>query len=205
MPTKNELDLARTAVLFIGYQNDYFATDGILRDVIEKPGRAAGILSTSVALIEALQASEALLASTPILFTPDYSELVEPVGILAAIRSLGAFKAGEKGSETIPELKRFGDRIMEVPGKRGLNAFSNTKLDEIFRRRGIRDVVLAGVVTSICIDSTGRAAHERGYRVHVLSDCTAGRSTVEQSFYCESIFPLYANVIESDDLFGNGD
>ncbi len=35
MPTKNELDLARTAVLFIGYQNDYFATDGILRDVIE--------------------------------------------------------------------------------------------------------------------------------------------------------------------------
>ncbi|MEO2094021.1 MAG: hypothetical protein ABGY71_08150 [bacterium] len=35
MPTKDKLDLARTAVIFIGYQNDYFAADGILRDVIE--------------------------------------------------------------------------------------------------------------------------------------------------------------------------
>ncbi len=56
-------------------------------------------------------------------------------------------------------------------------------------------MVIAGTVTSICIDSGGRAAHERNYRVTILSDCISGRSNFEQDFYCEQIFPLYANVI----------
>ncbi|RME36395.1 MAG: isochorismatase family protein, partial [Deltaproteobacteria bacterium] len=62
------------------------------------------------------------------------------------------------------------------------------------------DVVLAGVVTSICIDSAGRAAHERGYRVHILEDATAGRTQTEQDFYCREIFPLYAEVLTADGL-----
>ncbi len=55
-------------------------------------------------------------------------------------------------------------------------------------------------MTSICIDSTGRAAHERGYRVSVLKDCTAGRTDFEQDFYCDKVFPLYAQVIDSEEL-----
>jgi len=85
---------------------------------------------------------------------------------------------------------------MEVPGKRGLNAFSNTDLDNLLRKREITNIVLAGVATSICIDSTGRSAYERGYKVSVLSDCTSGRTTFEQDFYCENVFPLYAEVID---------
>ncbi|MGH9426053.1 MAG: cysteine hydrolase, partial [Terriglobia bacterium] len=102
--------------------------------------------------------------------------------------------------ETIPELCRFGERVREVPGKRGLNAFSNTELDNLFRQQGIKNVVLAGVVTSICVDSTGRSAYEREYKVTVLSDCTSGRTTFEQDFYCENVFPLYAEVINHAQL-----
>ena len=87
-----------------------------------------------------------------------------------------------------------------MAGKRGLNAFSNTRLDELLTERGIEHVVLAGAVTSICIDSTGRAAHERGYQVSVLSDCTASRTKMEQTFYCEQIFPLYAAVTDAKSL-----
>ena len=63
------------------------------------------------------------------------------------------------------------------------------------KRVGIEEVVVCGAVTSICIDSTGRAAHERGYRVTILSDCTASRTPYEQEFYCENIFPLYSKVL----------
>ena len=93
-----------------------------------------------------------------------------------------------------------GDRILTVEGKRGLNAFASTELDETLKDRGIEHVVLSGAVTSICIDSTGRAAHERGYRVSVLSDCTASRTPYEQEFYCENIFPLYAEVLTSEEF-----
>jgi nicotinamidase-related amidase len=194
------MEQSSTAIIFIGYQNDYFAEDGILRGVIEEPGRASEVLRNTISLIENLRPTPVSLISTPIVFTPDYSELVEPVGILKAIKEAGAFKQNTKGGETIPEFKAFGDRIMEVPGKRGLNAFSNTGLNKILQEKGVTDIVLAGAVTSICIDSTGRAAFENGYTVHILGDCTASRTPLEQTFYCETIFPLYAEILDGNSL-----
>jgi nicotinamidase-related amidase len=194
------MDPKHTALVLIGYQNDYFAADGILHQVIEESSRVTGTLANTIDLVKHLQSTPLLVVTTPIVFTPDYSELLEPVGILKTVKELGAFKAGTKGVETIPELLRFGERIIEVPGKRGLNAFSNTDLDNLFQQRGITNVVLAGVATSICIDSTGRSAYERGYKVSVLSDCTSGRTTFEQDFYCENVFPLYAEVLNHEQL-----
>ncbi len=196
-------DARKTALVLIGYQNDYFADDGILVGALEDAPWRRAMLKNTVEMLDALVASSMLIVSTPIVFTPDYRELSEPTGILATIKDVGAFKEGERGAETVPEIARYGDRIQEVPGKRGLNAFSNTELDALFQEHAINDVVLAGVVTSICIDSTGRAAHERGYRVSVLQDCTAGRTAFEQEFYCEKIFPLYAHLIDSGDLIAS--
>jgi len=190
------MDPEQTAMVLIGYQNDYFAADGVLRSAIEESARVTDNLANIVDFIERVRATSVLLVNTPIVFTPDYSELVEPVGILKTVKEAGAFKAGTKGVETIPELRRFGERIMEVPGKRGLNAFSNTALDTLFQKHAISNVVLAGVVTSLCVDSTARSAYDRGYKVTILSDCTSGRTNLEQNFYCENIFPLYAEVTD---------
>lgn len=190
------MDPQHTALVLIGYQNDYFALDGLLHSVIETSSRVTGTLANTVDLVQRLRLTPLLVVTTPIVFTPDYDELVEPVGILKTVKDLGAFKAGTKGAEAIPELLQFGGRIIEVRGKRGLNAFSNTDLDNLFEQRGISHVVLGGVVTSICVDSTGRAAYESGYKVSILSDCTSGRTTFEQDFYCTTVFPLYAEVID---------
>ncbi|VAX34901.1 Isochorismatase [hydrothermal vent metagenome] len=187
-----------TALVLIGFQNDYFSPDGILYSVIEESSRNTGILSNTLNLIKQLVSTDILIVSTPIIFTVDYSELIEPVGILQTIKEVGAFKEGVKGSETILEISNFGNRIIEVPGKRGLNAFSNTDLDKVFKDRNIKNVVLVGTVTAICIDSTGRSAHERGYKVVMLRDCTSSRTVLEQDFYCEQIFPIYAEVMDHE-------
>jgi len=184
----------------VGYQNDYFADNGILRGVIEESDRTNNVLQNSLNLVEQLKDTSVTLIQTPIIFTQDYSELANPVGILKAIVDVKAFQAGTPGSQVIDAFKNYGDRIVTVEGKRGLNAFSNTQLEAVLKTHQVSHVVLAGAVTSICIDSTGRAAHERGYRVSVLSDCTASRTPFEQSFYCENIFPLYADVITSQEL-----
>lgn len=188
-----------TALILIGFQNDYFSPDGALYNLIDGGFR---IVANTVDLVERLRSNPILIVDTPVIFTSDYSELVEPTGVLKAVKDLGAFKAGTKGVETIPEFRRFGERIMEVPGKRGLNAFSNTDLDSLLKSRAITNVALAGVKTSICIDSTGRSAYERGYKVSVLSDCTSGTDAFEHKFYCEKIFPLYAEVIDRVQFLG---
>ena len=194
------MNLEKTAFIFVGYQNDYFAEDGVLRAVIEEADRNRHILDNTLTLLKNLKDEPTTLIQTPIVFTDDYSELNNPVGILKAVKDANAFRKGTKGGDTLDAFKAYGDRILTVNGKRGLNAFSNTELEKTLESKGIEHVVLAGAVTSICIDSTGRAAHERGYAVTILSDCTASRTPMEQEFYCENIFPLYAEVSDSKAL-----
>ena len=198
------IDLHKTAVILVGYQNDYFSPSGLLHEFVGESIRVNNTLGNTVQLIEDLPEFVPLIA-TPIHFTQNYSEIVdEPVGILKIVKDVGAFQENAPGSEMITELKAFGDRIEIVEGKRGFNAFAYTDLDEVLQMNDIEHVVIAGAVTSVCIDSTGRYAQELGYRVSILSDCTAAKSVFEQSFYCESIFPVYANVITSQEMLMQG-
>jgi len=191
---------SETALLLVGFQNDYFAPNGILRPVIEESAKTTEVVNNTVRLLRSLESSNMLMLQTPILFSDDYSELSNPTGLLKAILEFRAFRPGEQGSEFIPQFTEFGDGLETVQGKDGLNAFSPTGLGAILEEHHIKNLVLAGAITSITIDSTGRSAHENGYRVAVLSDCTCGRTDFEQDFYCQQILPLYAQVLTADEL-----
>lgn len=194
------MDLKRIALILVGYQNDYFAQDGILRSVVEEPGKVDAVLKNTLDLIAKLSPTDTVIVSTPIVLNPDYRALASPSGILHKIKESGAFALDSPGAQDIPELKKFGERITYIKGKVGFNAFTNTALDDLLKAKGIEHVVLAGMVTSLCIDSTARAAYERGYAVTVLSDCTSSRTAFEQEYYCSNVFPLYASVTESVQL-----
>ena len=185
-----------TALILVGYQNDYFAKDGIQHGVIAEEIQATQMLEHTMDVLEGIKDAPVTIIHTPILFSPDYCELPDPAGLMAQIRDLGAFRRGTRGGDTIAEIKGFGERILTVAGKTGFNAFGGTGLADLLDKRGIENVVLLGVVTSICIDSTGRAASEYGYKVTVLADCHAGRSKVERDFYNTEVFPLYGEVMD---------
>ena len=191
-----------TALILVGYQNDYFAEDGLLHQVVEESSKLNNVVANTVKLLQELPKNFSVYA-TPIHFTPTYEELIDPVGILRNIKDAGALQAGTKGSGMIKELTPFTHKIQEVHGKRGFNAFAHTDLHETLQQNHVEEVVIAGAITSICIDSTGRAAQELGYKVSIISDCTAARTVFEQEFYCENIFPVYADVITHQELLEN--
>ena len=195
--------MKKKAILLIGFQKDYFSKDGILHGVVEESLNNFNILAKTVNVVKNAIRDNVLVVSTPIIFSEDYSELVNPVGILATIKEVGAFKANTEGAKTIAELTHFGDSILEIPGKQGLNAFVNTNLEQVLKKNNVEEVVLAGCVCSICIDSTGRAAAEKGFSVTMLSDCISSRTLFEHTFYTTEIFPLYANVIEAKTLINS--
>lgn len=190
---------ATTALILVGYQNDYFAANGILRGVVEEPNRVDAVFANTMALITGLISTAMTIIATPIVLEPNYRALANSVGILGTIKESGAFKAGSPGADNLPELAAFGERIIYVKGKVGFNAFSNTDLERVLQEGGIKNVLVAGMVTSLCIDSTGRAAYERGFSVTILSDCSSARTRSEQDFFCESVFPLYAGVLTSQE------
>jgi len=87
----------------------------------------------------------------------------------------------------VAELHTGPDDI--VVTKRNWGAFFGTDLDLQLRRRGVTQIVLAGVATSIGVESTARAAHEHGYHVTLATDAMTDRDGDAHRNSIEKIFP----------------
>ena len=78
---------------------------------------------------------------------------------------------GEYGHDIVKELyPEPGEPVVDKPGK---GAFYATDLDTIFKNKGIKQLVVCGVTTEVCVNTTVREANDRGYECVVLSDCVA--------------------------------
>jgi nicotinamidase-related amidase len=76
-----------------------------------------------------------------------------------------------------------------VVTKRNVGAFHGTDLDLHLRRRGVTQIVLAGIATSIGVESTARAAHDHGYHVTLATDAMTDLDPEAHRNSIERIFP----------------
>ena len=101
-------------------------------------------------------------------------------------------------AELVPELEQQpGDRLIT---KQRWGAFLGTSLDQDLRERGVTQVFLAGVATSIGVESTARSAYDLGYNVVLVVDAMTDRSSDAHRHAVETIFPRLGETAKTDEV-----
>ena len=101
-------------------------------------------------------------------------------------------------TELVPELEQQPDDHLVTKQRWG--AFIGTSLDDYLRRRGVTQVVMTGVATSIGVESTARSAYDLGYNVTLVVDAMTDLDADMHRHSVEKVFPRLGETATSDDV-----
>ena len=171
----------KTALLFIEYQNEFTSEGGKLHDAVKDCMAKNDMLQKSADLADTARAKGVKVFHAPISFKADASDNPnKALGILAGCAQDSLFTEGTWNSDFHPSMQpQAGDVV--VQGKKGLDAFPGTDLEDQLKANGIETVVLGGFLTNCCVESTMRTAYEKGFNVITLTDATATTSDEGQA------------------------
>jgi nicotinamidase-related amidase len=205
-----DLDPASSAFLAVDFQNDFCKPDGFFAGAGHDVAPCEAAAARTRALLAQVRA-----AGIPVVFTRSVGEKPEyrlpplryrrprdSADFQAGVGGTKVFAPGSWGAQVVDELAvEPGDVVLE---KRRFDAFLGTDLEELLRDRGVDTVVLTGVTTNCCVDSTARSAFVRGFATLVLSDCVAAFGN-ERELHDSSLrnLELFCAVVATSDEYAD--
>lgn len=204
-PASTSIDLFEEAdaLLVIDMQNSFLHPEGAMR-----AHRGRSLINVESTIDHNVEAVELATArGLPVIFTrhayrPGYVDagprtmrLVESMGVSPLI-------AGSWDAEVVDQLAGTPDAILV--DKARMDAFHGTNLDVVLRGIGASLVLMTGIVTNACVETTARSAAMRDLEVTILSDCCTTYSPEQQAHALEALeFFMFAQVVGLDSLVGS--
>jgi ureidoacrylate peracid hydrolase len=154
-------------------------------------------------LADVCRAAGILVVHVRHVLRPDGSD-AGVLGEISPIVTQGIIAAGAKSAELHPDL--VVDARDVLVDKPRFGAFHGTELERLLRARGVDSIIVSGLVTNVCCDTTAREAFARDFRVFFLSDGTANSGTDEltpeevQHATCATLARRFAQVLTVDEM-----
>jgi biuret amidohydrolase len=175
-PDPITLDWAKTALVIIDMQRDFMEPGGFGETLGNEVSLLASAVRPIANVLAAARKSGMLVIHTREGHLPDLSD-APPAKLERGAPSLRIgdpgpmgriLIRGEAGHDIIPELYPVaGEVVIDKPGK---GAFYATALDGVLKRHNIENLLVCGVTTEVCVNTTVREANDRGYRCIVIAD-----------------------------------
>lgn len=178
LPFPYDFDRGRTALLMIDMQRDFLEPGGFGAALGNDVGRLRAAVPAAVRLLSACRLAGVAAIHTRECHAPDLSDCPP------AKRSRGApslrigdrgpmgriLVRGEPGADIVPELAPLpGELVLDKPGK---GAFHATALADRLAGLGVTHLIIAGVTTEVCVQTTMREANDRGFECLLAEDAT---------------------------------
>jgi biuret amidohydrolase len=178
-PQPIEVDLARTALIIIDMQRDFLEPGGFGETLGNDVSRLQAAVGPCKAVLDAARQAGMLVIHTREGHRPDLTDAppakVERGAPSKRIGDEGPMGRilvrGEPGHDIVDALyPQAGEPVIDKPGK---GAFYETDLSSMLKNRGIENLLVCGVTTEVCVNTTVREANDRGYRCIVVGDACA--------------------------------
>lgn len=165
-----DVDPASTALIVVDMQNDFCSADGYYASVGRDISKLAASAGPVAALLERARRAGMTIVFTRLLHDPvrgamEDRHVIRPRRWTASGKRL---VAGTRGANVIDEIAPRGDEI--ILDKFGYSAFEGTDLEQQLHGRGIKTVIMAGVVTYACVLATAFSAFDRDFDVILATD-----------------------------------
>ncbi len=184
-PFDYTFDVKHTALVIIDMQRDFIEPGGFGETLGNNVGLLAAIVPTVKRVLDAWRKAGGTVVHTRESHAPDLCDCPpakrlrgEPKLRIGDIGAMGRILVqGEPGNQIIDALVPVdGEIVIDKPGK---GAFYATPLQSMLTANGITHLIMMGVTTEVCVQTTMREANDRGYDCLLVEDGT------------ESYFPAF--------------
>jgi ureidoacrylate peracid hydrolase len=197
LPIEELVDPAKTAIIVVDVQNDFCHPDGAA-------GKNGKPTDAAMAIIPALQhlLDEARAHGTHVIWIQTIHDKAtdsdawigrhDTLPIKNCLRDTWGADfcvVGPLGDEPVVEKHRY-------------SAFINTRLDSILRTLKVENILVCGVATNVCVESTSRHGFMLDYNATLISDCCASRNQAAHDMALRNHAKCFGVVATSNDIIG---
>lgn len=193
-----------SALILIETQNEWMHQDGKLYKALVKDKE---MMHNSIANIEKAldyaRKNNIAIIHLGLRFEKGYPELANgKSGLRKAIPNAGTFPINEFGSQFYDTVKPIPGEFV-VTGRVGASGFTGSNLDVFLRNNKIENLFLVGYATHVCVESTLREAHEKGYNTYLISDGTSAFNRMQQDYVLSEVVHHFGEHLTTEEFMKN--